>query len=258
MLRRAIDAVKLVALRGEISLREIGALMGLPRSTTHRLVTHLVDVRLLESHRGAGGDVFSLGPLIKELSGGQFFWRPLVQIARPELSAVRDETGETVGLHVLYAERRVLVDQVVSNHELRWVYGNQMVPMPLYGGAAAKMLLALLPDDEMLRVAKRGLLSVAAKASARGPRALQELVSAIHEVRTRGYSLSSEEVNPGINSISVPVVHEARRDLPIAVISLAAPTSRMSDKVIGRHLKRMLAAAQTVSHKLNEAATETA
>lgn len=257
MLRRAMDVVELVALRGEISLREIGAAMRLPRSTTHRLVTHLVDVRLLESHRGAGGDVFAVGPLIKELGGGQLFWRPIVQFARPELTAARDETGETVGLHVLYAERRVLVDQVVSNHELRWVYGNHMVPMPLYGGAAAKMLLSMLPEDDMLRLAKHGLRSAAAKASARGPRALQELVSDIQEVRSRCYSLSSEEVNRGINSIAVPVVRDAGM-LPMTVISLAAPTARMSDKMMGRHLKRLLAAARAIAGRLNESVAEPA
>jgi DNA-binding IclR family transcriptional regulator len=211
-------------------------------------------VRLLESHRSANGDVFGLGTLIKELSGGQLFWRPLVQCARPELTAVRDETGETVGLHVLYAERRVLVDQVVSNHELRWVYGNHMVPMPLYAGAAAKMLLALLPEPDMLRLAKRGLLSTAAKASAGGPRTLQELAAKIERVREQRYSLSSEEINPGINSIAVPVTEDTRRGLPVTVISLAGPTARMTDKVTNRHLKRMLAAARTISARLDETA----
>jgi hypothetical protein len=44
----------------------------------------------------------------------------------------------------------------------------------------------------------------------------------------------------------------------MTVISLAAPTARMSDKVMNRHLKRMLAAARMIAGRLNEAVAEPA
>jgi DNA-binding IclR family transcriptional regulator len=54
----------------------------------------------------------------------------------------------------MQAERRVLLDQGESAQELRWVFSNSLVPMPLHAGAA-KMLLALLPDADVQRIVKR-------------------------------------------------------------------------------------------------------
>jgi IclR family transcriptional regulator, acetate operon repressor len=255
MLRKALDAVQLVALKGELSIREIGSAMGLPKSTAHRLVTSLVEVRLLEPHRTPEGDVYAVGPLIGQLSGGGILWRSLERHAHPELTALRDETGETVGIHILYGESRVLLDQVVSHHEHRWVYNNQLVPMPLYAGAAAKMLLAILPEAEMLRIVKRNLKANERKAP--GSPKLHELVEQLAVIRRQRYSVSSEEVNAGINSIAVPVTG-AGNELPLSVISLAAPSIRLDEQAIKRCVRRMRQAALAIAERLSETAVANA
>ncbi len=247
-LRKALDVVQLVALRGEMTVREIGELMGMPKSTAHRLVATLVAVRLLQPHRGEESGVFTLGTLIDDLAGGQLSWRTMVQYARPEMVAVRDDVGETVGLHVLFAERRLLVEQVVSDHQHRWVYNNQMVPMPLYAGAAAKMLLAMLPESDMRRLAERDH-PVAAK---RGPRSgdLDAFLRDLEEIRRRNHSASSEEVNPGISSVAVPVIADAGSGYPLAVLSLAGPSVRFSQKAVKRSLQRLRHAADAIAEAL--------
>lgn len=247
-LRKALDVVQLVALRGELTVREIGELMGMPKSTAHRLVANLVEVRLLQPHRGEDSDVFTLGTLIDDLTGGQMSWRTLVQYARPEMVAVRDDVGETVGLHVLFAERRLLVEQVVSDHQHRWVYNNQMVPMPLYAGAAAKMLLAMLPEPDMRRLAERDH----PLAVTRGPRSrdLESFLHDLDEIRRRNYSASSEEVNPGISSIAVPVIADAGSGYPLAVMSLAGPSIRFTEKAVKRSLQRLRRAAGAIAEEL--------
>jgi IclR family acetate operon transcriptional repressor len=252
MLRKALDAVQLVSLKGELSIREIGAAMGLPKSTAHRLVSSLVEVRLLEAHRQPDGDVYAVGPLIGELSGGDILRRTLVRYAHPELTAVRDETGETVGLHMLYGESRVLLDQVVSHHEHRWVYNNHLVPMPILAGAAAKMLLAMLPQEDMLRLVRRNMKSSPGKP--RGTPAFDEFVEQLAVIRRQRYSVSSEEINAGINSIAVPVVHASRSGLPVSVISLAAPSIRLNDTAMKRCLRRMKQAADSIAARLSQAA----
>ena len=247
LLRKALDAVQLVALRGELTVREIGEVMGMPKSTAHRLVANLVEVRLLQAHRGADGDVFALGTLMHELAGGQLFWRTLVQHAQPQMLAVRDDTEETVGLHVLFAERRLLVEQVVSHHPHRWVYNNHMVPMPLHAGAAAKMLLAMLPEQDMRRLAKRDHPLAVAKGR---PRDLDGFLQDLSEIRRRSYSLSSHEVNPGISSIAVPVIGDASSGYPLAVMSLAGPSIRFTEKAMKRSLQRLRRAAAAIADEL--------
>lgn len=250
-LRKALDVVQLVALRRELTVREIGEAMRLPKSTAHRLVANLVDVRLLEGHPGPEGDVFVLGTLMHDLTGGQTSWRTLAQRARPEMQTVRDKTGETVGLHILFADRRLLVDQAVSRHELRWVYNNQMVPMPMYAGAAAKMLLAMLPDDEMLRLARRDH----AQAVARGRRSrnIEDFLQELREIRRRGFSSTSDEVNPGIASIAVPVA-DTGKGYPPAALSLAGPQIRFTETAVKRSLQKLRLAARAVADNLEASA----
>ncbi|WP_345250660.1 IclR family transcriptional regulator [Pigmentiphaga soli] len=240
-MQKALDAVSLVALRGELTVREIGEALGLPRSTAHRLVGSLVKVRLLEPHRAPDGDVYAVGKLIEELNAGQLSWRSLLQQARAPMEALRDQTGETVGLHVLYAERRVLLAQEISQHPHRWVYDNLMVPMPLHGGAAAKMLLALLPDADMERLAARDYRPNASSG------ALADFVGRLRDIRQSDVSVTADEVNPGVASIAVPVIRDTRYGHPLAVLSLAAPSIRLNAEAIDKLQPMMRRTAQQIA-----------
>jgi len=251
MLKKGLEAVQIVALRGEVSARELATAMGLPKSSAHRLLTNLLNVRLLQIVRRADGDYYTVGSLIGELSGAAFMWRPLVQHARAELAAVRDDTGETVAIHMLYGERRVMLDQVVSDHQLRWVYGHHMSPMPLKAGATGKMLLAMLEPDELEAVLRReGFEPQKAGSQA----ALQALHARIDAIRVQGYSISADELNPGITSIAVPVVERQTERLPRAVISLAAPSIRVTDAVCKQYARRLRTAAKRIAASISAAA----
>jgi DNA-binding IclR family transcriptional regulator len=112
------------------------------------------------------------------------------------------------------------------------------------------MSLAMLPEEDMLRVVKRDLQASTAKA--RGTRTLEELVRNLYEIREQRYSISYEEVNRGINSIAVPVVEDTRSGLPLTLISLAAPSIRLTEKVMGRYLRRMQAGARAIAGRIRE------
>lgn len=250
MLKKGLQALKIIALHGEMSTRELAEAMGMPKSTAHRLVASLVDERLLQVARRADSDVYTLGSLIGELSGAAFMWRPVVQHARAELTAARDDTGETCGIHMLYGDRRVLLDQVVSQHPLRWVYGHHMSPMPLTAGASGKMFLAMLDADERDDVLRR--TDPKAPAPER-KRKLAELLTRVEQTREQGYAVSADELNPGITSIAVPVMPKPTPRFPRVVLSLAAPSIRVDDKVKARHIRRLLAGAGRIRARLRDA-----
>ncbi|QHE87341.1 IclR family transcriptional regulator [Hydrogenophaga sp. BPS33] len=251
ILKKGLEAVQIVALRGEVSARELADAMNLPKSTAHRLLTNLVGVRLLQMARRPEGDHYALGSLVGELSGAAFMWRPLVQHAKPELAAVRDDTGETVAIHMLYGNRRVLLDQVVSYHQLRWVYGHHMAPMPLKAGATGKMFLAMLEPHELEEVLRRELGQAQKRDQAKTLEALRAKIDAI---RSQGYSISADELNPGITSIAVPVVQQQTDSLPRAVISLAAPSLRVTDAACKQYVRRLRQAARRIAASMAAAA----
>lgn len=248
MLKKGLEVVQLVALRGELSVRELAAAMNLPKSTAHRLVASLVSVRLLQATRKDEGDAYTVGPLVGELSGASFAWRRLVQHARDPLTAVRDDTGETAGIHMLYGHRRVLLDQVVSQHQHRWVYANHMVPMQLRAGATGKMFMAILDADELNEVLKNEWPDAAP--GSKPEKDLAKLKTRIDEVRKRNCSVSADEINPGITSIAVPVISSATNAVPRTVISLAAPSVRVTEQICAKHIQRLKKAAADIAHRI--------
>ncbi|HMN78987.1 MAG TPA: IclR family transcriptional regulator [Burkholderiaceae bacterium] len=240
-----VDALQLIALKRSATVREVGEALGLPRSTAHRMVAQLLDIGFVEKHTVAGSYV--LGPLIGELAGGNFVHRTLVLNCRPEIEALRDSTGETISLHVLQSGRRVLLDQAESTHELRWVFSNPLVPMPLHAGAAAKMLLALVPAVEAKRIVGRESL---ARYTERTPQDHDRLLAELAQIRKRGYSDSVGEVTPGIASLAVPVIAQAFGGQPLAVISLTAPVLRLPDSRRKPLLEALQATAKRARQRL--------
>lgn len=247
-LRVLVDAVQIVALRGTATVRDLGEALHMPRSTAHRLAASLLAMRFIQKDSAGGG--YALGPLVGELAGGTLPWRPLVTHCRPEMEALRDSSGETIALHVMQAERRVLVDQAEGLQELRWVFSNPLMPMPLHAGAAAKMLLALLPAADVTRIVRRDSLVAF---TPRTPSDLAGLQRELEQIRAQGHSVSQEEVTPGIVSIAVPVVEAPFAGQPLAVLGLTGPMVRLPEKRLKSLVPSLLAAARRARDRLEQA-----
>lgn len=248
-LRKIVDALRVVALRDGTTARELGEALGLPKSTVHRLLAGLLEVGLVRRH--ANGDRYVLGDVMSELASGHSHWSFLIRACRPEMLTLRDECGETVSLHVLHTERRVVLDQVESLQEHRWVHNNLLVPMPLHAGAASKMLLALMQPSQAERIIERdGLLAFTKNT----PRSSKLLQSELPKIRAQGYAISAQEVTQGIASVAVPVVTNPGANRSLAVMTITGPSVRMSDATLTGHLRKLRAAARRAAARL-EAAT---
>lgn len=246
-LRRAIEVAQVVALRDGASVRELGEILRLPRSTAHRLVAALAEIGLIK--RGDRAGRYVLGNLIGEVADGPLYRRILLAHCRPAMDALRDTTGETVGLHVLNAGRRVLIDQSESMQEHRWVYSNPLVPMPAHAGAAAKMLLALIAEDDASNLLRREPRRAFTRRTPRNP---DLLIEELRKIRMKRYALSMEEVTEGISSIAAPVIEEPIGPLPIAVLSVTGPSVRLSERVLKSFLPPLRAATVRAAQKIEQ------
>ncbi len=72
---------------------------------------------------------------------------PLADLARPVLTALRDETGESVQLFVREGDGRRCVVSLQSPHGLRWIVAEGAL-LPLDRGSAGKVLTGSTgPED---------------------------------------------------------------------------------------------------------------
>lgn len=135
VLDKAMTVLRAVGER-PLSLNELQAETGLPRATAHRLATALEAHAVLR--RDAEGR-FELGHALVSLGHAADLRFPLDDLARPILSALRDETGESTQLFVQEGTQRRCVVSLETPHGLRWIVPEGSL-FPLGAGSAGRVL----------------------------------------------------------------------------------------------------------------------
>ncbi len=196
-----------------LSLGQIAEKVALPRSTVQRIVSALIDERLLIATRAAG---VRLGPELQALA--EAARTNTVDLCRPHLAALMAATGETVDLSALRGGQMVFLDQVQGSHRLRAVssVGEHFALTTTANGRAA---LSILPEDQATA------LALAEWADAGGN--LPILQARLALARKLGFGEDNDDHTEGISAIGI-----AFRDVSgeIFAISLPIPTSRFAER----------------------------
>jgi DNA-binding IclR family transcriptional regulator len=227
-LDRAVAVLEAVE-RGAGTLGEVAGATGFPRSTSHRLLRALERHGLLSSDGGSG---YRLGPSLLRLASTAAREGSLRDVAHPILERLARATGESAQLYVRSEGRRVCIDSVESDRELRTI-----VPLgaslPLHAGSAAKVFLSRDPDRA--RHVHR---------SADPQRFAREVELAA----ARGWAASMGEREPGVGSVSAPV--SGARGALLAVVSVSGPAARMRRVGPRRYAPAVLRAARAIERNL--------
>lgn len=194
-------------------ISEIARLTSLSRGTAHRLVAALTSHGLMA--QVPDSTAYSLGPRLLTLGDIAREQLSLETQSVPVMTRLRDETGETVGLHVLDAEpSRRTIAQVESLQPLRRTYTDLGAPRPPHQGAPGKVLLAFAASPR-LALARAQLADDSATLAA--------LDEALDRVRADGYAISLEERIPGVVAVAMPVFDHTGA---VAALSVSVPAVR--------------------------------
>jgi DNA-binding IclR family transcriptional regulator len=217
-----LDAVE----RGARSLTQVVEATGLSRTTAHRLVKALDDHGMLTRPGGLSG--YRLGPRLLGLAASAVRDLPLRGLVRPTLERLRAATGESTQLFVRDADHRVVVESVESSNELRTIVAVG-ASLPLTRGSAGTVFLAWASDADRDRLLQT-----------LPPNERARRIRQVATARRRGWADSVGEREPGVASVSAPVVD--RDGAVAAAVSVSGPADR-----IGRGGGRRYAAAVTAA-----------
>lgn len=204
LLRNARDLIDALKETEAMSPAQLADAIDVPRSTVYRLVEGLAaidlvltapDGRVMLSQRW-----LALADAAQE---AQTEWRTV----RSAMREVTERTGCTTYLSVPVGDRGMCID---------WVQGRAVEvlilkpgrSLPLYAGAAGRGILAGLPAED------REAYLAGAPFPVLTPHTLvtaEQLRADIELTHRRGYTLSHEDVTPGIGAIGVPVRDEQGR-----------------------------------------------
>jgi DNA-binding IclR family transcriptional regulator len=217
-----------------LTLSELAADLGMPKSTVHRLISALeaeefvTPARLGRVRLGRG--IARLGAATR---GG------LREQLRPFLIRLQQDVDETVDLSVLDAHTIRFIDQVPAPHRLRAVSAVGAA-FPLHCTANGKALLAAMPEEQV-----RALLPARLPAlTVHTITTRKDLWSELEEIRVTGVAVDREEHSLGICAVGAAIWDPYG---PVAAMSIPVPALRFEG-----HEARLGEALGRVTHECSE------
>jgi DNA-binding IclR family transcriptional regulator len=228
-----------------LTLTDIAGQTGLTMPTAHRMIKALQKAGFVVQHAVDGS--YRLGPAIVRLSQVALSGTSrstLAAVCMPYLEQLRDETGESAGLHMPSTEGRICVAEAESRHMMRMATGVGR-EFPWHAGAASKALLSAMTPDERLAALTRAPWETFASAT---PDDKTRLLEEIARIERRGYALSFSETVEGASAIAMPI--RAADHHVIAAINVAGPVVRWTRKRILAAVPTLRSAVRSVEREL--------
>jgi DNA-binding IclR family transcriptional regulator len=242
---RAIQCLQTLAAHAEgLSLTELAKSIGSNKATVFRIVKTLQQFDLITSF--PENNRLRLGSGILALTRGLASESAIRELAHPHLMWLREQTGETACLHLVFGYGRACVDQVESRASLKWVaeIGKRF---PLTAGAPGKAILAFLPSDEQERVLRLVPLTRLTPNSVIDQREFRRVLKQTHR---DGYAVSFNESVQGAAACGAPIYDGAGK--VIGAITVAGPVERLSHGQLKRFSPLVKREAAALSHELRD------
>jgi DNA-binding IclR family transcriptional regulator len=195
---------------GRLTLAQIVRRTGLPRSSAHRMLERLVQLRWLRRN----GRDYELGMRLVELGSLAVHQDRLVRAARPLLGELHRATGLVVHLGVLDGSDVVYLDKVgdrVVGALPTRVGGRQ----PAHCSALGKAMLAYSDEAEVDLQVRKTKYSISTSS---------QLVIELAKVRAHGVAFEREESLLGFGCVAAPIGGPGEA---VAAVSVCGPMSRM-------------------------------
>jgi DNA-binding IclR family transcriptional regulator len=225
--------------RRSMSLAEISAASGFPRSTTHRLAASMRDVGLLDQdgHR----DRYRLGIKLFEFGNTALANMDLHREARPFVDALSRISGHLVHLAVFDGRQAIVIHRVSADSGTPLTL---IEAAPVHCTSVGKAILAFQPAAKIDAIIAGGLKGFTDATITDG----RKLKSELKLIRARGYAVDEGEHQPGIRCIGAPVHDRAGRI--VAGLSVSAPARGLKKDQVVEMAKVVVHHAKLVATKL--------
>jgi IclR family transcriptional regulator, acetate operon repressor len=222
---------------GTLGLSELATRVNLPLPTIHRFVRTLVDLGYL---RQEPSRKYALGPRLIWL--GESSASMLGTWARPYLSELVDDLGESANLATLDGDQIVYVGQVQSRQSMRMFteVGRRVSP---HSTAVGKALLAAVDPADVRALLIRTGMHAYTEHTITDP---QKFADELDQVLEHGYAMDEGEHELGVRCVAVPVPRAPSR----IALSVSGPATRMTDDMVARAIPLLTDAALRLSDDL--------
>ena len=206
----------LVRNRGSVRLSVIAEELKLPKSGVHRLLGTLIELGFVRQDAESGRYCATLK--LWEWGQNIIAGHPAKRAAAPYMQELHALTQETINLLVLDGDEVLFLDKILASRPLRFSTqpGSRALAVMT---APGKAMLAYEPNAREIVE-----LSIAERSRAQGLD-IEQVMSELEEVRTKGYTSANGSWTVGICSYGAPIM--GRDGRAAAAISVTAPSERV-------------------------------
>ena len=237
---RALAVLDAVAEAEDVGTNELARRTGINASTVSRLLATLAARGLVRHVEETGR--YRLGARLVQLGGAAHAGLDLRELARPVLTSLAAETGETATLSVPGEPDAITIDFVQSSSSVQSV-ARVGRPSVAHATATGKVALAFgvaEPSPGPLRAYTERTITDH-----------EVLAAELSQVRERGFAAALGEREDDLNAVAAPVFG-ARGEI-VAILGVQGPASRFGAAAAGRASVVLLNRAREISVSLGGA-----
>lgn len=241
-LRNAASVLRLLSPeRPELSVTEVGRLLGIPKSSTSRLLKAMMEEGFLTSI----GKIprYRAGHLLMEVASLYANSSTLMEAASAALTDICKATGHSGYISIL-DKSDILVLRVFRGTQPLRVVTPLGSRAPAYATSTGRALLARLTDEQVRKIyPSAAALTVRAE---NAPRSIDDLLGRLAQTRRLGWSEAIDEAVADVGSVSVAVGDPAGELITLCV-SFAAHLVPKAERL--KLAETLVAAAMTIEGK---------
>jgi len=213
---RGLDLIELLATSQQgMSISELCAITGLPKSTVHRILSTYAERHYVEKNPDTS--VYCLGHKFVEIASLFLNKITLKTEAAPIMHELASSFQCVSYLGILEQNEVMYLERAEQFNSLR-LYAQIGKREPVYCTALGKVLSAALPESEFQRMARQLSFIPYTPSSVKN---LEQFQKEVEFAREKGYALDREEHTAGSSCIAVPIYDYTRKVM--AALSISGP-----------------------------------
>jgi IclR family mhp operon transcriptional activator len=235
---RALTVLETIAEQGSVTIKDLHAATGMPKSTLVRMLETLIHAGYVYSAGDQPSYSLTARPL--SLAGGFNQGRRLVSLLSPILGEFQKETRWPSDIGIFDRDAMVILEasRQPGGLSVNWQVGSRL---PVTRTALGRAYLAFLAEPE-----RRTVLATVRELTGE-PKDPKRFEAELGGVKTRGYALNDQEDRPGIRSLAAPVFEGATviGSVNVSVVAEAMSMAELDERYAGQVMavaKRMSAA----------------
>ena len=217
---RALDVLLCFSANNPVlSMTQISEIVGMNKSTVHRLLATLEAKRFVQRDPLTG--LYQPGNRLLQMAFLTTQKNNLNEVVEPYMHKLNEKYRETITLSIL-DDADVVYSSVVESQQTVKLAARPGQRLPAFCTASGKALMAYSDEVTIQKIFDRGFPEYTSFTI----RSSETLIHIFRLVRERGFAYSEQEYEEGINAVAAPILN--RNKHPLAAIAVAGPAYRLT------------------------------